>query len=143
RIVFSKFLNAGQTCIAPDYVLVHHSIKEVLLKEMSEAIAHFYTSRPSASYDYGRIINAKRFDTLQTFLSESHIYCGGNVDAESLYIEPTILTKVSLESNIMKEEIFGPLLPVISFENTEEAIQIVNANSHPLSLYLFTNDNNI
>src|SRR5690606_28178695 len=97
RIVFSKCLNAGQMCIAPDYVLVHHSIKEVLLKEMSEAIAHFYTSRPSASYDYGRIINAKRFDTLQTFLSESHIYCGGNVDAESLYIEPTILTKVSLE----------------------------------------------
>ena len=143
RIVFGKFLNAGQTCIAPDYVLVHHSVKDRLLSEMREAIGQFYTSDAAASDEYGKIINRSRFDALNRYLAGSTIYCGGKTDAGRLYIEPTILTPVSMESEIMNEEIFGPILPVISFETTDEAIAIVNRNSHPLSLYLFTKDKNV
>lgn len=143
RIVLGKFLNTGQTCIAPDYILAHQSIKDQLLKEMSEVIQQFYTSQPDKSYDYGKIINRKRFDTLTAYLKEAHIYFGGDFNEETLYIEPTIITKVSMDSNIMREEIFGPILPVIPFETTEEAMNIVVQNNNPLSFYLFTKNKNI
>ncbi len=137
RIILGKFLNAGQTCIAPDYILVHESVKEKLLNSLSETIQNFYTSDPSSSYDYGKIINQKRFQTLVSFLSEGKIFCGGKYDALSLYIEPTILTDVSLDDAIMKEEIFGPILPVLPFSTRNEAMAIVQQNKNPLSFYLF------
>ncbi|MEO5650127.1 MAG: aldehyde dehydrogenase family protein [Ginsengibacter sp.] len=138
RIVLGKFLNAGQTCIAPDYILVHESVKEKLLDSLSETIQKFYTANASSSYDYGKIINQKRFQTLTTYLANGQIFYGGNFNKEILYIEPTILTDVSLDDRVMKEEIFGPILPVLSFSTTEEAIETVKQNNTPLSFYLFT-----
>jgi aldehyde dehydrogenase (NAD+) len=138
RIVLGKFLNAGQTCIAPDYILAHESIKEKLLNSLAETIKQFYTSDPSSSYDYGKIINQKRFQILTGYLANGQIFYGGHFNEETLYIEPTILIDVSLDDWIMKEEIFGPILPVLSFSTTEEAVTIVQQNKTPLSFYLFT-----
>ncbi|MDQ2718937.1 MAG: aldehyde dehydrogenase [Bacteroidota bacterium] len=138
RIVFGKFINAGQTCIAPDYILVHKSIKEKLLDSLSETVQKFYTSDPLSSYDYGKIINQKRFHTLISFLSEGKIFYGGKYNEASLYIEPTILDNITLGDAIMKEEIFGPILPVLSFETIDEAIVIVQQNENTLAFYLFT-----
>lgn len=138
RIVLGKFINAGQTCIAPDYILVHESVKKELLNALSETIQSFYTIDPSSSYDYGKIINQDRFQKLVSFLWERKIFYGGKYDEASLYIEPTIITGISMCDTVMKEEIFGPLLPVLSFSNTSEAMEMVKQNENPLSLYLFT-----
>jgi aldehyde dehydrogenase (NAD+) len=143
RIVLGKFLNAGQTCIAPDYILVKESVREKLLNELSETIEQFYTADPSASYDYGKIINQKRFQKLASFLSEGTIFYGGKTDESKLYIQPTILTDITLADSVMKEEIFGPILPVITFTTTDEAINIVRENNSPLSFYLFTKNKSI
>ena len=143
RIVMGKFLNAGQTCIAPDYILVKESVKEKLLNELSETIEQFYTADPSASYDYGKIINQKRFQKLASFLSEGTVFYGGKTDQSKLYIQPTILTNITLADSVMKEEIFGPILPVITFTTTDEAINIVRQNNSPLSFYLFTKNKSI
>lgn len=143
RIVLGKFLNAGQTCIAPDYILVHESIKEKLLISLSETIQKFYTTDPSSSRDYGKIINTKRFKTLIGFLTNATIFYGGNFNEDTLYIEPTILNGTSLIDEIMKEEIFGPILPVLSFKTTIEAMAIVHQNKNPLSFYLFTKNKKI
>lgn len=140
RIVFGKFLNTGQTCVAPDYILVHYSVKEKLLASLTEAIQKFYTSDPLSSYDYGKIINQKQFQRLVKFLSEGKIFYGGKNDELKLYIEPTILTDISMADTVMKEEIFGPILPVLSFSDINEAINIVYQNKNPLSFYLFTNN---
>jgi len=138
RIVVGKFLNAGQTCIAPDYILVHETVKDKLLNSLVENIKKFYTSDPSSSYDYGKIINENNFERLTNFLSNGEVFYGGKFNKSILYIEPTILIDISLEDEIMKEEIFGPLLPVLSFSTLEEAIEIVQQNKNPLSFYLFT-----
>ncbi|MEP6627984.1 MAG: aldehyde dehydrogenase family protein, partial [Ginsengibacter sp.] len=143
RIVMGKFLNAGQTCIAPDYILVKESVKEKLLNELSETIEQFYTADPSASYDYGKIINQKRFQKLASFLSEGTIFYGGKTDESKLYIQPTILTDITLADSVMKEEIFGPILPVLTFTTTDDAINIVRENNSPLSFYLFTKNKSI
>ena len=143
RIVMGKFLNAGQTCIAPDYILVKESVKEKLLNELSETIEQFYTADPSASYDYGKIINQKRFQKLTSFLSEGTIFYGGKTDESKLYIQPTILTDITLADSVMKEEIFGPILPVLTFTTTDDAINIVRENNSPLSFYLFTKNKSI
>lgn len=140
RIIFGKFINAGQTCIAPDYILVQETVKEKLLTEMANAIQQFYSSDPASSSDYGKIIHAKHFQRLVQFLHQGKIFYGGKFDESKLFIEPTILTDISLEEEIMKEEIFGPILPVIPFLNTQEAIEIVRKNKNPLSFYLFTKD---
>jgi len=141
RIILGKFLNAGQTCIAPDYVLVHETVKDTLLNELKDAIQIFYTHDPSSSYDYGKIISKNRFKKLAGYLAKDKIFYGGKSDESSLYIEPTILTNVSLDDDTMKEEIFGPILPVLSFATTAEAMQIVQQNENPLALYLFTSNN--
>jgi aldehyde dehydrogenase (NAD+) len=142
RIVLGKFLNAGQTCVAPDYILVHESVRQKLLKALTENIKQFYTDDPSSSYDYGKIINQQRFQKLISFLSEAKIFYGGKYDASALYIEPTILTNISLDDAIMNEEIFGPILPVLSFTTMDEAMAIVQHNKNPLSFYLFTKNKN-
>jgi aldehyde dehydrogenase (NAD+) len=137
RIVWGKFLNAGQACIAPDYLLVHHSEKASLLSKMKEQIEQLFGNDPSKSPDYGRIINERHFDRLLTLI-KGNIFAGGNHDRTSRYIAPTIIQDVTLEDPVMSEEIFGPILPVLEYETLDEAIQMINKHSHPLSLYLFT-----
>ena len=138
RIIMGKFLNAGQTCIAPDYILVQEAVKIKLLDELKETIQKFYTKDASNSNDYGKIINENRFNKLLTYLNEGQIFYGGKNDKDKLHIDPTILINVSLNDAVMKEEIFGPILPVLSFNTTKEAMQIVQQNENPLSFYLFT-----
>ena len=138
RIVVGKYTNSGQICIAPDYVLVHKSVKEKLLKALIKAIKNFYGDDPGNSYDYGKIINKKRFDKLISYLQQGNIVTGGGYTEAALFLQPTIMDDISLESELMKEEIFGPVLPVIPFETMEEALAIIAINPNPLALYLFT-----
>jgi len=142
RIVLGKFLNVGQTCIAPDYLLVHASVKNDLAEKIKKEIVNFYGADASSSYDYGKIINERRFDKLVSYLDQGKIICGGQHDKQKLFIAPTLLENVSMDSVLMKEEIFGPLLPVHSFTTTEEAMQIVQQNANPLAFYLFTSSKN-
>lgn len=138
RIVLGKFVNSGQTCIAPDYMLVHASVKDKLIEQMKSTIEDFYSSDPSLSYSYSKIINERRFDKLLTYLQQGTIIYGGKHDKSKLYIQPTLMDNVSLDAPIMTEEIFGPVLPVFTFNTMEEAISIVKRNSDPLAFYLFT-----
>ena len=140
RIVLGKFINAGQTCIAPDYLLVHESVKEKLMNKIKILIEEFYTADASESYDYGKIINEKRFDKLVSYLSQGNILAGGQYDKSKLFIAPTLIDNVSFDALLMKEEIFGPVLPVHTFNNTGEAMTIVQRNADPLAFYLFTSD---
>ena len=138
RIVLGKFLNAGQTCIAPDYILVEENAKDNLLNELKNSIKSFYTDTPAESNDYGKIINESRFNKLTGYLKEKKIFYGGRNNKNTLYIEPTILSDISVDDEVMKEEIFGPILPALSFKTTEEAMQMVHKNKNPLAFYLFT-----
>jgi aldehyde dehydrogenase (NAD+) len=138
RIAMTKFSNAGQMCVAPDYVLVHQSIKEKLIKELKNAIQQFFGSNALESYNYGKIINEKQFNRIVQYLNDGKILLGGRSNKEQLYIEPTLLDEVANDSPVMKEEIFGPVLPVISFNTAEEAVAIIQQNKNPLAFYLFT-----
>jgi aldehyde dehydrogenase (NAD+) len=138
RIVLGKFINVGQTCIAPDYLLVHASIKDELVKKMQACIRQFYGADASASYDYGKIINERRFDKLISYLSQGNIITGGQHEKNKLFIAPTLIENVLLEASLMTDEIFGPILPIFSFTTTAEALQIVQRNANPLAFYLFT-----
>ena len=138
RISIGKFINSGQTCIAPDYLLVHESVKDQLIEKMKSAIDGFYKEDPSASYSYSKIINERRFDKLVSYLNQGNIIYGGAHDKSRLYIQPTIIDNVSLDSPLMTEEIFGPLLPVFVFSTMDEALNIIKRNPNPLSFYLFT-----
>jgi aldehyde dehydrogenase (NAD+) len=138
RIVWGKFWNAGQTCIAPDYILVHTKVKDELVAAMKKAIIRFFGENPAASPDYARIINDKRFQTLLTYLTQGQVLHGGQADNNALLITPTLLDNVSWKSPVMQEEIFGPILPVVTFTTLEEAVRLVRQQPYPLSLYLFT-----
>jgi len=138
RIILGKFSNAGQTCIAPDYILAHQSIKSQLIAEMKKAIEKCYTGTPATSPDYGRIIHRDQFRRLMKYMEDGQVVHGGAANEEDLFIEPTLLDNVSPQSPLMREEIFGPLLPVLAYQSTEEAMQIVKRNEQPLALYLFT-----
>jgi aldehyde dehydrogenase (NAD+) len=138
RIVWGKFFNTGQTCIAPDYLLVHKDVKDSLLAEMQKEIINFYGEDAQKSPDYGRIINEKHFLRITGYLADGDIYYGGKTDPSERYISPTILTNVSPEAPIMQDEIFGPLLPVLEYTDLDQAITFVNSRPHPLALYLFT-----
>jgi aldehyde dehydrogenase (NAD+) len=140
RIAMTKFSNAGQMCVAPDYVLVHQSIKEKLIKELKNAIQQFFGSNALESYNYGKIINEKQFNRIVQYLNDGKILLGGRSNKEQLYIEPTLLDEVANDSPVMKEEIFGPVLPVISFNTAEEAVAIIQQNKNPLAFYLFTSN---
>lgn len=138
RIVQAKFANAGQLCVAPDYLLVHEAVKEKLLPLLQQTIRRFFSDNPSADYNYGHIVNEKHFDRLVAYLKDGKIVYGGNHDRNKLYIEPTILEHVALNAPVMHEEIFGPVLPVIPFRTFEEAKEIVLRHPDPLALNLFT-----
>ncbi len=138
RIAVTKFTNAGQMCVAPDYVLVHESKKGELVEQIKTAITKFFSDKPEEDYGYCRIINEKQFDRICRYLNDGKIIGGGRTDRGKLYIEPTILTDVSLHAPVMNEEIFGPVLPVLSFAEKEEALQIIRRHPNPLAFYVFT-----
>jgi len=140
RIVWGKFMNVGQTCVAPDYVLVDRSIRDALIAAMSQEIRAFYGADPLASPDYGRIVNRQHFDRLAAYLSQGTIIHGGRTSPGDLYIEPTLLSDVPQDTPVMKEEIFGPILPVMDFTDFEQALAFVRERPAPLALYLFTKD---
>ena len=137
RIAFGKWINAGQTCIAPDYVLVAHTVKSQFIKELKTVIASFYGDA-AKSNDYGKIVNTKRMEKLIGYLADGDIIEGGDYDKNQLHLAPTLLDNVAPSARIMTEEIFGPILPILSFTDNEDALKIVKQNSHPLAFYLFT-----
>ena len=142
RIVWGKFLNAGQTCIAPDYVLADARIKDELVRRMQEAIVDYYGADPIASPDYGRIVNGKQFDRLADILAAEapNVLYGGQTKREDNYIAPTLLAAQGFEGAAMQDELFGPLLPILAYPTLEDAIRIVRNHPKPLALYLFTTD---
>lgn len=138
RIVWGKLLNCGQTCVAPDYLLVQKSVKDKLLKQMKRQIEKMYGPDPCRSEDYPKMINQKHFDRVMGLIRDAHVVCGGGSRKETLQIEPTILDGVSWDHPVMQEEIFGPVLPVLTFYDLKEAANQINARPKPLALYLFT-----
>jgi len=140
RIVFGKFLNCGQTCVAPDYVLCHKSIAADLQKQLCIQTEKQYGKKPFENKNYGKIINEKHFDRLSTLIEPEKVICGGQTNKETLQIAPTIMANITWQDKIMQEEIFGPVLPILTFENIEEVIDLLNGKPKPLALYLFSND---
>jgi len=138
RLVWAKFFNAGQTCVCPDYLLVHRSVKSELLEKMKVQIREFLGQDPRKSDSFARIVNERRFNALTAYLKDGDVIIGGDTDKDQRYIAPTILDNVSLDSPIMKEEVFGPILPVIPFDELTEVVSIVRRNRYPLALYLYT-----
>lgn len=140
KIVWGKFNNAGQTCVAPDYLLVHTSVKDRLIKEMKEAIHRFYGEDVQKSGDYGRIINERHFERLLNLIEKSKVVEGGTYDKKDRYIAPTILDKVEWEDKVMYDEIFGPILPILEYKDLKKAMEEVNHHPKPLALYVFSRD---
>lgn len=140
RIAWGKFINAGQTCIAPDYVLVDQAIKPQFLEQLKARIHEFFGDNPADSPDFARIISDKHFHRLSNLLPYGEAVAGGTADATDRYIAPTVLDKPALDSPLMQEEIFGPILPVLEYDKLEDAIAFVNQRPKPLALYLFTRD---
>jgi acyl-CoA reductase-like NAD-dependent aldehyde dehydrogenase len=138
RIAWGKFINAGQTCIAPDYLLVNQAVKKPLLDSIKNCLQEFYGDDPEKSPDFGRVVNQKQFHRLVELLKNGEIVIGGKTNPETCYIAPTLIDQVSLDAPIMQEEIFGPILPVIEYNNLEEAISLVNNQPKPLALYFFS-----
>ena len=140
RIVFGKFLNCGQTCVAPDYILCDPRVKEELLSCLSAEIRRQFGPEPLRNENYGKIINAKHFDRLTRLIDPQKVVCGGKWDADALRIEPTVMDNVTLDDAVMQEEIFGPVLPVLTFEGIPEVVSHVNSREKPLALYIFSED---
>ena len=138
RIAVTKFSNLGQMCVAPDYLLVHVSKKEELITALKETIKNFFTEEADKTDHYGKIINEKQFDRIIKYFNDGNIIYGGKHDRNQLFIEPTLMNDIDLESAIMNEEIFGPILPIITYDKREEAIAIIEKNKNPLAFYIFT-----
>jgi aldehyde dehydrogenase (NAD+) len=142
RIASGKFINGGQTCTAPDYLLVHQSNKQKLLDQIKVYLRKFYGEDPQKSPDYGRIINKRQFDRLAALLDKGDKVVGGQTDPDDLYIAPTLLQDVSWNDPVMQDEIFGPILPVLVFEDLAEVVSTINSRQRPLALYFFSNQRN-
>lgn len=142
RITIAKFSNAGQMCVAPDYILAHESVKDKLVNAIKKNIQKFFTEKPEESYNYGKIINERQFKRIENYLSNGKIIHGGRTNKETLFIEPTLLADVPIDSTVMNDEIFGPVLPIISFKTREEAMTIINKHPNPLSFYIYTSSSN-
>ncbi|NCI47772.1 aldehyde dehydrogenase [Sediminibacterium soli] len=138
RIAMTKFSNAGQMCVAPDYILVHAASKDKLVAALKEKIRAFFGDDPETTAHYGRIINEKQFDRLVQYLNQGTIVYGGRHRRESLFIEPTLIEYMPADSGLMQEEIFGPLLPILPFDTREQALAIINRHPDPLAFYIFT-----
>ena len=138
RIAWGKFVNAGQTCVAPDYILAHESVKQKLTDEMAAAVKAMYGDKPTNSPDYPKIVNEKHFNRLLTLLVGEQVAFGGGSNAETLQIEPTLLDNVKWDVPVMREEIFGPIMPILTYKTREEAAGLINERPKPLAFYLFT-----
>lgn len=138
KIAWGKFNNAGQTCVAPDYVLVHRSVQDRFVAEVIQVLKEFHGEEPKSSPWYGRVINRRHFDRLSGYLTQGKILHGGQTDPGDLYISPTLILPQSWELPVMEEEIFGPILPVLPFETPEEAVALVKKRPNPLALYIFS-----
>jgi aldehyde dehydrogenase (NAD+) len=145
RIAFSRFINSGHICTAPDHVLIWPEVKDEFVAEVEEAITEFYGENPQESPDYGRVINERNFDRLAAFISSDNgtLAAGGETDADDLYIAPTVLVDVPVDSPIMQEEVFGPILPVLEIDSVEAVIDWVNARPAPLGLYVFAEEEGV
>lgn len=140
RIAFGKWLNVGQTCVAPDYLLVDRHVKDELLRLLTAEVARQYGERPLENPAYGKMVNRKHFDRVRGLIDPARVVLGGAADEKALKIEPTIMDKATPQDPIMGEEIFGPVLPVIAFDSLDEAIDLVRSRPTPLALYLFSQD---
>jgi aldehyde dehydrogenase (NAD+) len=138
RIVFGKFLNCGQTCVAPDYLLCQREVKDQLLAEIRKEIARQYGENPLQNPDYGKIVNQKHFDRLRGLMDPAKVILGGDTNPETLQIAPTVMDNVTWDDAVMQEEIFGPILPVLTFERMEEVYDLLADKAKPLALYFFS-----
>jgi aldehyde dehydrogenase (NAD+) len=138
RIVWGKFINGGQTCIAPDYILVHKSVKDELISGIRNEIIRTYGHNPKHSADFPRIINQRNFENLEKMIRDEKFLTGGETDKEELYISPTLVDDPETDSEVMKGEIFGPILPIIGYTDEEEVAKIISAYEKPLALYIFS-----
>jgi aldehyde dehydrogenase (NAD+) len=143
RIAWGKFMNAGQTCIAPDYVLVHERREAELLRELGSAVREFFGDDPKSTRDYARVVNRRHYERLAKLLGDGEPVIGGQSDASDCYIAPTVLRGVRKDAPIMQEEIFGPILPVLTVKSVDEAIDIVKQGEKPLALYIFSTDEGV
>lgn len=140
RIVFGKYLNCGQTCVAPDYIYCDRKIKDQLLAEIKRQIKRQFRSEPLTDKNYGKIINEKHFDRITKLIDSSKVVFGGKCDRSTLKIEPTVMDHVTFDDAVMREEIFGPILPILTYDSLDQAIHKINSMPHPLALYVFTSD---
>lgn len=140
RLTWGKFLNVGQTCVAPDYVFVHKDRKDELISLVKKNITQFFGEDIINSDDYGRIIDEAAFDRLVSYIDKDKVVFGGNYVREKKFIEPTIMDNITFDDPVMQSEIFGPIMPIITYENLDEVIQIINSRPKPLALYLFSKD---
>lgn len=140
RIVWGKFLNAGQTCVAPDYIFVHKNVKDTLIRAMKRYIDKFYYCAESLSSDYPRIVSQKHFERLCGLLESGHVICGGHPYPDTIQIAPTLMDQVTWDSAVMQEEIFGPVLPILEYDDFGNMLTQVRSHEKPLALYLFTTD---
>lgn len=140
RILWGKLINAGQTCIAPDYLVVHHSVKDKLIEQLKDTIRSFYGDEIQSNDQFGRIVNERHFDRLAQILEKDkeHIIAGGEHDRSEKFIAPTILDGVTWSNEAMQDEIFGPILPILTYDNLDDAIAMINSHPKPLALYIFT-----
>ncbi len=143
RIVFGKFLNCGQTCVAPDYIYCDPTVKEELIKELEVQIGKQFGTDPLGNKNYGKIINEKHFNRIKGLIEPQKVVIGGGDDPDSLKIAPTVMDEVTFEDPVMQEEIFGPVLPVLTYNSLDSAIMKINSMEHPLALYLFTKDKKV
>jgi len=139
KVAWSKLINAGQTCVAPDYVLVHEEVKDKFVSLLKEQIVKMYGEDPQKSPDYPRLINKRRYQALTKYLEDAKVLHGGRTDESDLYIEPTVIEGVQQYDPVMQEEIFGPILPVLTYRDHSEVLDYIAWNPYPLALYVFTN----
>jgi aldehyde dehydrogenase (NAD+) len=142
RIAMPKFSNAGQMCVAPDYVLIHESVKEAFVQEMKVALIQFFGEDAQQSGFYGRIINERQFNRLEKYLNNGKVLHGGKTDKNDLYFAPTLLEITDMNVAVMQDEIFGPILPIISFKTMDDAIAVIKQHKNPLAMYVFTKNTN-
>jgi acyl-CoA reductase-like NAD-dependent aldehyde dehydrogenase len=143
RVVWGKFVNAGQTCVAPDYLLLDTAVEQEFLAKVKTTIQQFYGANPKQSPDFARIINDRHFTRLAGYLGDGDIFTGGDTDADERYIAPTVLLNASSDAPVMRDEIFGPILPVVPYSRLDDALDFINNRSKPLALYVFSEQKNI
>ena len=142
RVVFGKYLNCGQTCVAPDYILCHKDIKDEFVKEVKIQIEKQYGKNPLENSDYGKIINQKHFERVSSLINTEKVVHGGKTNPETLQIEPTVLVNVTWDDAVMQEEIFGPIMPILTYENLDQVIADLQKKQKPLALYIFSQNKN-